>query len=82
MSVEIDPEAAAFIARRGGCLYLWVDLENRPRAAESLPRTARLQEWNTEHMEGIEVSIGKSALELWRVHLRRLPWRRLEVLTN
>src|SRR5579885_3529101 len=74
VSVEVTPDAAAFIRQKGGRLYIWVDDAGLLQKATAHPPTS--EQWHGESLGDIEVFVGASASEAsqWRVRLRRMPW--------
>jgi hypothetical protein len=63
-------------------LYVWSDNSGFLRHGPAAP--AFVNEWVDCPLRGIEVKIGTylTGVTLWRIEVRRFPWRRLEVSSN
>jgi hypothetical protein len=82
MRVEVSEAAAEQIRARGGVLYIWSDNSGFLRHGSTAPTF--VNEWVDYPLRGIEVKIGThlTGVKLWRIEVRRFPWRRLEVSSN
>jgi hypothetical protein len=81
VSVVADPEAVAFIASHGGCLYIYADPSGRKHASTDAPNDPAIRFAQIEANGFLMyVEKGTEQPETWTVTLSHLPHHHLDVL--
>jgi hypothetical protein len=82
LRVEVSPDAAAYIARHEGQLFIWVDRAGLLHWHLEPPKGE--MSWSLFEEHGVTVNVDESARDVswWRVGLHHLPWQRLDVTSD